>query len=272
MGPAPRIGVKLDRGQAGLLLELKLGTKSRMSILYDTIGVDYSALRRPDPRIAAAIHAHLPDAASVLNVGAGAGSYEPGHLKVTAVEPSAAMIQQRPEGDAMVVQAAAEDLPFEDKSFDACMAILTVHHWSDVPKGLREMRRVTRGKIVILTCDPLASNFWLLDYLPELGTLDQQQMPRLVDFEAVFGPVKRIVVPIPHDCSDGMLCAYWRRPAAYLDPKVRRSMSSFWKIGDVTEPLQHLRDDLQSGQWQRKYSHFLAQDACDFGYHLVVTS
>jgi SAM-dependent methyltransferase len=243
-----------------------------MSVLYDTIGIDYSALRRPDPRIAAAIHAHLDGAASVLNVGAGAGSYEPPHLSVTAVEPSAAMIQQRPEGDAVVVQAAAEDLPFEDKSFDASMAILTVHHWSDVRKGLREMRRVTRGKIIVLTFDPLASNFWLLDYLPELGTLDQQQMPAMIDFEAVLGPVERIAVPIPQDCTDGMLCAYWRRPAAYLDPKVRRSMSSFWKIGDVTEPLRRLEDDLQSGKWERKYSRFLHQESCDFGYHLLVTS
>jgi SAM-dependent methyltransferase len=246
--------------------------ESRMSVLYDTIGVDYSALRRPDPRIAAAIHAHLDGAASVLNVGAGAGSYEPGHLKVTAVEPSAAMIRQRPPGEAVVVQAAAEDLPFADKSFDASMAILTMHHWSDVRQGLREMRRVTRGKIIILTFDPLASNFWLLDYLPELGTLDQQQMPRMADFEAVLGSVQRIALPIPHDCSDGMLCAYWRRPAAYLDPKVRRSMSSFWKIGDVTEPLQRLKDDLNSGEWERKYARFLDQASCDFGYHLVVTS
>ena len=243
-----------------------------MSALYDTIGVDYSALRRPDPRIAAAIQAHLEGAASILNVGAGAGSYEPTHLKITAVEPSAAMIRQRPESDAVVVQATAEDLPFEDKSFDASMAILTVHHWSDVPKGLQEMRRVTRGKIVILTFDPLASTFWLLDYLPELRTLDEQQMPGMSVFEAVLGPVQRIAVPIPHDCTDGMLCAYWRRPAAYLDPKVRRSMSSFWKIADVTEPLRRLEGDLRSGEWERKYSHLLDQESCDFGYHLVVTS
>jgi SAM-dependent methyltransferase len=241
-----------------------------MSALYDTIGVDYSALRRPDPRIAAAIQAHLEGAASILNVGAGAGSYEPTHLKITAVEPSAAMIRQRPESDAVVVQATAEDLPFEDKSFDASMAILTVHHWSDVPKGLQEMRRVTRGKIVILTFDPLASTFWLLDYLPELRILDQQQMPDMAVFEAVLGPVQRIAVPIPHDCTDGMLCAYWRRPAAYLDPKVRRSMSPFWKLGDVTGPLRRLEDDLQSGEWQRRYSHLLDQDSCDWGYRLVV--
>jgi hypothetical protein len=151
------------------------------------------------------------------------------------------------------------------------MAILTVHHWRDVRKGLLEMRRVTRGKIIILTFDPLASNFWLLDYLPELGTLDQQQMPAMADFEAVLGPVQRIAVPIPHDCIDGMLCAYWRRPAAYLDPKVRRSMSSFWKIGDPSEALQRLQEDLQSGEWERKYARLLDQVSCDFGYHLVVT-
>ena len=240
--------------------------------LYDTIGIGYSALRRPDSRIAAAIHAHLEGAASVLNVGAGAGSYEPTHLKVTAVEPSAAMIQQRPKGDAVVVQAVAEYLPFEDKSFDASMAILTVHHWSNAQKGLREMRRVTRGTIVILTFDPQTSPFWLVDYLPALGTLDQQQMPRMADFEAVLGPVQRIAVPIPHDCTDGMLCAYWRRPAAYLDPKVRRSMSPFWKIGDVTEPLRRLEEDLRSGEWERKYFRLLDLESCDFGYHLVVTA
>ena len=243
-----------------------------MSVLYDTIGVDYASLRRPDPRIARAIHAHLEGAVSLLNVGAGAGSYEPAHLKVTAVEPSAAMIRQRPHSDAVVVQAAAEELPFDDKSFDASMAILTVHHWSDVPKGLREMRRVTRGRIVILTFDPLTSDFWLLDYLPELGILDQQQTPRRADFEAVLGPLQRVPVPIPHDCTDGMLCAYWRRPAAYLDPTVRRSMSSFWKIGDVTERLRRLEDDLRSGEWERKYSHLLDREACDFGYHLLVSS
>ena len=242
-----------------------------MTALYDTIGLDYAALRRPDPRIAKAIHTHLEGAASVLNIGAGAGSYEPAHLKVTAVEPSAAMIRQRPENDTVVVQAAAEGLPFADKAFDAAMAILTVHHWSDVRKGLREMRRVTRGKIVILTFDPVLTNFWLLDYLPELGTLDLRQTPGMADFEAVLGPLQRIAVPIPHDCTDGILCAYWRRPAAYLDPKVRSSISSFWKIGDVTEPLRRLDDDVRSGAWARKYAHLLHLEACDFGYHLLVT-
>ena len=242
-----------------------------VSALYDTIGIGYRLQRRPDPRIAASIHAHLADTRTVVNVGAGTGSYEPDDLMVTAVEPSAAMIRQRPRDTTMVVQARAEDLPFEDGAFEASMAVLTVHHWSDVHRGLREMRRVTRDKIVVLTFDPLMSNFWLLDYLPSLASLDSLQMPAMNHFEAALGPVERIAVPIPHDCVDGMLCAYWRRPAAYLDPEVRRSISSFWKIGDIAEPLQRLKEDLQSGAWERRYSRFLRKESFDFGYHLVVT-
>ncbi len=239
--------------------------------LYDTIGVGYRRLRRPDPRIAASIHARLGQARTLVNVGAGAGSYEPAGLLVTAVEPSAEMIRQRPQGTAVVVQGVAEDLPFGDGVFDAAMAILTVHHWTDVRRGLREMRRVTRGRIVVLTFDPRISNFWLLDYLPSLASLDSRHMPAMDDFEAALGPVDRIAVPIPHDCVDGMLCAYWRRPAAYLDPEVRRSISSFWKIGDITEPLQRLEDDLGSGAWERRYSRILHKESLDFGYRLVVT-
>lgn len=242
-----------------------------MTALYDTIGVGYRRLRRPDPRIAASIHAHLGETRTLVNVGAGAGSYEPAGPMVTAVEPSAAMIRQRPHDAAVVVQALAEDLPFGDGAFDASMAILTVHHWNDARRGLREMRRVTRGRIVVLTFDPLMSNFWLLDYLPSLASLDSRQMPVMDDFEATLGPVERIAVPIPHDCVDGMLCAYWRRPAAYLDPDVRRSISSFWKIGDITEPLQRLENDLRSGAWERRYARILHRESLDFGYHLVVT-
>lgn len=269
MVPTIRVDVKArrrepvgGRGQAG---------ESPLTALYDTIGIGYRRLRRPDPRIAASIHAHLAEAHTVLNVGAGTGSYEPADIMVTAVEPSAAMIRQRPRDATTVVQARAEDLPFEDRVFDASMAVLTVHHWSDARRGLREMRRVTHDKIVVLTFDPLMSNFWLLDYLPALANLDSEQMPVVDDFEAVLGPVERIAVPIPHDCVDGMLCAYWRRPAAYLDPDVRRSISSFWKIGDITEPLQRLEADLRSGAWERRYSLLLERESCDFGYHLVVT-
>lgn len=241
-----------------------------MNALYDTIGAGYALLRRPDPRIAALIHAQLEGVATVLNVGAGAGSYEPAHLKVTAVEPSLEMIRQRPPGEAVVIQAVAEDLPFEHKSFDAAMAVLTVHHWSDLRKGLSEMRRVTRGPIVILDFDPLVPNFWLLDYLPQLAASDEKRMSRLTDIEEMLGPMRHIPVPIPHDCTDGLLCAYWRRPKAYLDPKVRSAISPFWKIGDITEPLRRLESDLKSGEWERKYSKFLDKEECDFGYRLLV--
>jgi SAM-dependent methyltransferase len=240
-----------------------------MDALYDTIGLDYADLRRPDPRIAQRIEDALGDADTVLNVGAGAASYEPTGRKITAVEPSAAMIAQRPASDATVIRGSAEKLPFEDKAFDASMAVLTIHHWSDKPAGVAEMRRVTRGKIVFLTYDPAFRGFWLFDYFPALVTLDEGQMPKLSDFESWLGPVSVSPVPIPHDCTDGFLAGYWRRPAAYLDDKVRAAMSSFWKIGDVSDGLARLRGDLESGEWERRHGDLLALDALDCGYRLI---
>jgi SAM-dependent methyltransferase len=241
-----------------------------MGSSYDRIGIDYAQLRKPDPRIAQLIAGALGPARRVLNVGAGAGSYEPADRAVTAVEPSSEMIRQRPATAAPVVQASAEHLPFPDGSFDAAMAVLTVHHWSDKQKGLSEMRRVTRGPVVLLTYDPAFRGFWLADYIPDLVALDEAQMPTLADYERWLGPVVTTPVPIPHDCTDGFLSAYWRRPAAYLDPKVRAAMSSFWALGDISEPLARLRHDLDSGEWARRYGHLLALDACDCGYRLVV--
>lgn len=242
-----------------------------MTTTYDTIGVNYAELRKPDPRIGAAIHAALGDARTVLNVGAGAGSYEPQDRLVTALEPSAEMISQRPANAAPAIQGTAEKLPFDDKSFDAAMAVLTIHHWTDQAKGLREMRRVTRGPIAILTYDPAFRDFWLLDYLPELAALDDAQMPKLTFYEEVLGPVEIAPVPIPHDCTDGFLSAYWRRPRAYLDPRIRAAMSSFWKLGDISAPLARLEADLVSGAWNERYGHLLARDALDCGYRLVVS-
>ncbi|HEX8625074.1 MAG TPA: class I SAM-dependent methyltransferase [Allosphingosinicella sp.] len=242
-----------------------------MTSRYDRIGVNYSELRKSDPRIAAAIDAALADSRTVLNVGAGAGSYEPAGRAVTALEPSIEMIRQRRTPAAAVFQGRAEDLPFADSSFDASMAILTIHHWSDQAKGLREMRRVTRGPIVLLTYDPSFRGFWLFDYIPELIALDEAQMPKLEDFGRWLGPVDIVAVPIPHDCTDGFLSAYWRRPAAYLDPKVRAAMSSFWALGDVSEALARLEADLASGAWAERYGGLLTLDALDCGYRLVVT-
>lgn len=240
-----------------------------MSAKYDVVGVNYAELRKPDPRIARRIAEALGPARSVLNVGAGTGSYEPADRAVTAIEPSAEMIRKRKPGAAAAIQASAGDLPFAGKSFDASMAILTIHHWPDKAAGLAEMRRVTRGRIVLLTFDP-AHRPWLTDYLPELAALDAAQMPRMSDYEAWLGPVRITPVLVPHDCSDGFLYAYWRRPAAYLDPFIRSGSSSFWAIGNVDAGLARLRADLDSGAWARRYAEIVAREAYDAGYRLVV--
>lgn len=242
-----------------------------MPARYDTIGLDYARLRQPDPRIAARIEAALGHAGTVLNVVAGSGSYEPASRAVTALEPSLAMIRQRPPGAAPVIQGSAEDLPFADRSFDAVMAILTVHHWQDQPRGLAELRRVSRGPVVILTYDPAFRDFWLADdYLPGLTALDEAIMPPLARYGEHLGRVAIEPVPIPHDCSDGFLCAYWRRPAAYLDPRVRAAMSSFHALGDVSDKLVRLEADLNSGDWHRRHGDLLALDELDLGYRLVI--
>lgn len=243
-----------------------------MTTIYDTIGLNYAELRRADPRISKSIHEALGSSRTVLNVGAGAGSYEPIDRDVTALEPSAEMIAQRPASKAKVVQGSAENLSFDDNSFDAVMAVLTVHHWNDKPKGMAEMRRVSRGPIVILTYDPAFRDFWLLDYFPELAAADDGLMPPLNNYSDWLGRVNISPVPIPHDCSDGFLAAYWRRPEAYLDARVRAAISSFWKLGDTAPGLQRLKTDLESGSWRRKFGELLDLDELDCGYRLVVAS
>lgn len=240
-----------------------------MSARYDKIGVNYAALRKPDPRIARVIDAALGSARTVLNLGAGTGSYEPSGRTVTAVEPSIAMIRQRSASSAPVIQASAEDLPFADDTFDAAMAILTVHHWPDKGAGLREVRRVTRGPIVLLTFDP-AHRPWLTDYLPELAALDDERMPQMPDYARWLGAVRTEPLLLPHDCSDGFLYAYWRRPEAYLDPVIRSGSSSFWAIGNIDPALQQIARDLETGEWDRRYGHLRTLDACDLGYRLVI--
>ena len=223
-----------------------------MNALYDTIGLKYAELRKPDARIARQIHAALGDARSVLNVGAGTGSYEPEDREVIAVEPSAEMSAQRKPGMAKVVQAVAEALPFPDK-------------------GCAEMRRVTRGPIVFMTFDVAAPAFWLTDYLPGLIRLDEAIMPPIEKYAEWLGPVEISPIPVPQDCTDGFLAAYWKRPAAYLDESIRRGSSSFWKIGDISEPLARLERDLKDGTWERKYGHLMERETLDCGYRLVRT-
>ncbi len=240
---------------------------------YDRIGINYSQLRKPDRRIAAAIHEALGSADTVLNVGAGNGSYEPTDREVIAVEPSLAMIRQRSaSATAAVVRASAERLPFADRVFGASMAILTIHHWPKQRDGLREMRRVTRGGIVLLTFDP-SHRPWLTDYLPALSALDETQMPAIADYGRwLGGRVSVVPLLVPHDCTDGFLYAYWRRPQAYLDARVRSGSSSFWALDNTEAGLQRLRHDLETGEWAKRYAELLTQSEYDAGYRLVLAA
>lgn len=240
--------------------------------LYDSIGHGYHELRRPDPRIERAILAALGAADTVLNVGAGGGSYEPGDRPVTAVEPSLTMIRQRPPGAPPVVQATSAALPFGDASFAAALAILTVHHWADRAVGLGEMRRVARERVVILTWDPTSPGFWLTEYFPEILDIDRRIFPSLDDLRAALGSIEVRDLPIPCDCCDGFLGAYWRRPEAYLDTKVRAAISTFSKLQDLKAVLERLEHDLTSGVWHRRFGDLLDRTELDLGYRLIVAA
>ncbi|MDH6141534.1 DNA-binding transcriptional MerR regulator [Kitasatospora sp. GP30] len=242
--------------------------------LYEAIGSAYPATRRTEPRIAAQIWDALGDAQTVLNVGAGTGSYEPADRNVTAVEPSAVMRGQRAAGSAPCVAAAAESLPFEDQSFDVAMAVSTVHHWGDPIAGLHEMRRVAR-RVVVLTFDTdepgWQDRFWLTrDYLPEFaGVL--AGFPSLAGMADAIG-ARAEPVPIPWDCADGFFEAYWRRPEAYLEEHVRRAMSVWTRVGPKVEQraVGRLREDLASGRWEERNRDLSGLDAADLGLRLLV--
>jgi len=241
--------------------------------VYDRIGASYRNQRRPDRRIAERVVAALADASSVINVGAGTGSYEPADRRVVGVEPSRVMIAQRPRGSAPVVQGVAEALPFPDGTFDAAMAILTVHHWRDFRRGVDEMQRVARRRVVVLTWDPdcFANSFWLVrDYLPE--ALERERgLPTVNDVVAALCRSRVEAIPVPHDCTDGFFGAYWRRPAAYLDAGVRASISALARLEDelVRVALERLADDLSSGAWERRYGNLYRLEQVDLGYRLV---
>ena len=240
--------------------------------LYDRLGRSYATTRREDPRIAAAIQAALGDARRVVNVGAGAGAYEPRDREVVAVEPSPVMIAQRPAGAAPVVQASAEQLPFADGEFDVAMAILTVHHWSDLEAGICELERVA-GRIVILSWDQKTTGrFWLVrDYLPEVAAYDSRS-PTTHRLLELLGGGEVTPVPVPHDCADGFLAAWWRRPEAYLDPEVRAGISSLSLLeGRLDLGLRRLARDLSSGRWHERYAHLLELEELDAGYRLIVS-
>jgi SAM-dependent methyltransferase len=236
---------------------------------YDEIGKGYAVQRRADARIASLIGSALGNARSVVNVGAGTGSYEPDDRVVLAVEPSDIMISQRPAGTAPCVRGSAEALPLDTGACDAAMALLSIHHWSDWRAGLREMRRVARRRIVLLTFDVQATDFWLTrDYFPALSELDRRIMPPLGELANEPGEFQVTPVPIPHDCTDGFLGAFWRRPHVYLDSLARSSMSSFASI-DAEEGLQRLASDLENGVWRERNAELLGLEALDVGYRLV---
>jgi SAM-dependent methyltransferase len=241
--------------------------------LYDEIGRGYSAGRRTDPWIAQWIWLALGDARRVLNVGAGAGSYEPPGRDVVAVEPSAVMRAQRPLGAAACLSAVAEDLPFADESFDAAMAVLSDHHWSDPIAGLREMLRVARRVVVFQLDRKSFPDFWMVrDYLPEVAELARRG-PTLEERARAIGATVRSV-PIRGDCVDGFFHAYWRRPAAYLDPETRRATSVWDFVGrDVEErAVAALAEDLDSGAWQQRHGHLRSAYSLDVGARLLVAS
>ena len=252
--------------------KVKEGSAMSSAQLYDTIGATYTATRRTEPRIAAQVWAALGDARTVLNVGAGTGSYEPRDREVTAVEPSAVMRAQRPAGAAPCVAASAERLPFEDQSFDAAMAFATVHHWQDPIAGVRELRRVAR-RAVVFTCETTDRSwrrrFWLTrEYLPEVVA---SRVGLATELARAIGARMEPVL-IPWDCADGFFEAYWRRPEAYLDENVRRGISVWASVGPDAEQraVRSLRDDLASGRWAERNRDLLELEAAELGLRLLI--
>ncbi len=237
---------------------------------YEVLGRGYAGQRRPDPRLAAAIEAAVGPTRSVLNVGAGTGSYEPAGAGVVALEPARRMLGQRQRRD-NAVEGVVEALPFPDDAFDLVLGVLTLHHWSDLKRGLGECRRVARERVVLLTWDPEDPGFWLTqDYFPAVLELDRSIFPTMAQLgESLRGAqVERL--PLPADCADGFLCVYWQRPEAYLDPAVRRSMSTLMRIGPLGQGVERLRSDLESGAWHRRHGHLLELDELELGYRLVI--
>lgn len=239
---------------------------------YDVMGVGYASTRREEPRIARAIWEALGDAASVANIGAGTGSYEPRDREVLAIEPSEVMIAQRAADAAPALQGVAEAIPLEDDSVEAAMAVITDHHWASPALGLAEMQRIARRRVVALTLDFAPRNeFWLTrDYLTEYLTVDPDQAPGLYEL-AVAGSATIRPVPIPHDCVDGFALAFWRRPEAYLDPAVRAGISVFHLLdgGHVGRAMERLAADLASGAWAERNRELLELDELDLGLRLV---
>ncbi|MEV7541178.1 class I SAM-dependent methyltransferase [Streptomyces sp. NPDC089915] len=240
--------------------------------VYDRIGVGYSSIRRPDHRWAAQIEASLGDARTVLNLGAGTGAYEPEGRTLVAVEPSLEMRAQRGPLAAPCVVASAERLPFDDQSFDAVMAVLTVHHWTDLEAGIAELQRVARRFSIVTYDMDVQRNFWFTrDYVPEIAEAECSRVPSLERLTKLLGPCEVAELPVWHDFTDGFMTAFWRRPQAYLDPATRRACSAFALTDEraVDRGVTRLRDDLDSGAWHRRYADLATRDHIDAGFRLL---
>lgn len=242
-------------------------------VSYENAAAPYSTVRRPDPHIGAQIHAALGGAVTVLNVGAGTGSYEPDDRYVIAVEPSAAMRAQRPP-NRPAIDATAGALPFDDDAFDAAMATLTVHHWPDLAAGLGELRRVTRGPVVILTADPdVLDTFWLADYCPEVIAVERRRYPPVATVGRLLaGDVAVVPVEIPVDCTDGFTEAFYARPEQFLDPTVRAAQSAWAFVAPDAEQrfVEHLERDLADGTWQTRYGSVARQPTFVGSMRLII--
>ena len=245
-----------------------------MASLYDEHALSYARTRRPDPRIAARIDAALGDAETVVNVGAGVGSYEPPDRRLTAVEPSAEMIAQRPPEAAPAVRASAEALPFEDGSFDAAMAVLTVHHWPDREAGLAELRRVSRDRVVVVAFDPApVRDFWMVrDYFPAIAGLHAERISSAA-LAAELRAAGLETIPIPRDCTDLFFAALWARPELVLDPDVVRPMWVWQSLSeeDRRAGSERLAADLASGAWEERNGHLREEAEHDVGLRLIAS-
>ncbi len=241
--------------------------------VYETIGVGYGAARWPDLRIERIIHEALGDARTVLNVGAGTGNYEPSDLWVVAVEPALEMLAQRLADAAPAVRAVAESLPFPGQAFDAALATLTIHHWSNLSLGLAELCRVAKRQIILFFESAINHRFWLFDYFPQALSLGSDtRSPGIADLQTHLEVLSVTPVPIPADCTDGFAGAYWRRPEAYLIPEVWGAISSLAQLSPevLDRGGERLKDDLSSGVWDASYGALRSLPECDLGYRLLV--
>jgi len=244
-----------------------------MQAQYDTLGTGYAEIRRPDPRIAAPIWAALGNAESVVNVGAGTGSYEPTDRDVIAIEPSDVMIAQRPADAAPAIKAAAEALPLADGDIDAALAVLTMQHWDDVEAGLSEMLRVAGRRVAVVTMDvEVQAQMWLIrDYVPETVAAHCAGFPSIGWLLEMLPGASVTALPVPRDCTDGFMVAYWGRPEAYLDPTIRAGTSAWQQmpVQAVDRMLERLQADLRDGEWDRRYGELRRREALDVGLRLV---